>query len=644
MNNTSQEKTNLFIYGSLRDPYIFRSVSGFGFTLKPSHKDPRVLYGELALLTGYRRVSPDNVYFYAVEDPSSRIEGIVIYDVPASAMAEIDKYEGKLYERQSVSVNTAGGMVEATAYLVSSKKMVKKFGDRFHVNLIHELWLRKRIADFLSKHKRPGEKTIDADTERRAFRELLGTTERDLVISHLGTEAVSDYFLAQELDKPTSSIKHLLNDSQAKNYFENYIKLTIKQVILNQLEEKIQSRYRYELEHMMSSARYFYHCMSLLIALKMINSNISSVESILKSSTRSMPVNGDYDLIDYIKYAVRAADSLFDPRVARSGIEWIQNNQQPGLTPIGAELEFSNLGYRALYKDAYDYDFCGFKYFKDFKLDVLTWKLGGYIDDHTDSLWEPRRTGFLELAPGRLNVEGELSKPATSDPWMLNQIIHEIMQFYPIQPHSLHLTFQIRKRQLGKHKILPLGFVKCLLALGGGTKKTTDGTLWISRMSQGEIREDRGDEQFVFTRISKRKAQMPLGEVDMRRRRNRPTPTLQYKFIRLDPRANYEPLIMALKGLQIAYNPGEYLNSLQLKRSNRLKRHYEMLKEWADYTTAIDRKTRKRFLDTVREGLMNEAHYKPAHKPHYIEWAIGAIDVQLRLFNKQIEGRSIYFH
>ena len=48
------------------------------------------------------------------------------------------------------------------AYLASCKSMKKRFGDRFHVNLIHELWLRKRIEEFIRKLTRPGEQTADA--------------------------------------------------------------------------------------------------------------------------------------------------------------------------------------------------------------------------------------------------------------------------------------------------------------------------------------------------------------------------------------------------------------------------------------------------------------------------------------------------
>ena len=111
MANTKEKKLNLFIYGSLRDPNIFKSVCGFSFTKKTFKVDDRTLFAEPAFLPHHRPVSPDNVYFYAVPAPTSRIEGLVIHDVPLSAMDEIDKYEGKRYERETVRVNTASGPV-----------------------------------------------------------------------------------------------------------------------------------------------------------------------------------------------------------------------------------------------------------------------------------------------------------------------------------------------------------------------------------------------------------------------------------------------------------------------------------------------------------------------------------------------------
>jgi gamma-glutamylcyclotransferase (GGCT)/AIG2-like uncharacterized protein YtfP len=639
------EKVNLFIYGSLRDPSIFKSVCGHSFTLRPSHSDPNVLLGELALLQGHRRVSPDNVYFYAVTDDTAKIEGFVIYNVPAFAMAEIDKYEGKLYDRESVQVHTATGTVEAQAYLASHKSMKKRFGDRFHVNLIHELWLRKRIDKFFKTHTRPGEKSLDADVERRARRELLATTERDLVISHLGHEAVSDFYLEHELDRPCPSIKYLLNEPEAKLFMENYIALVVKQVLLNQFEQNIQSRHRFELERLLLSHRYFTRSISLLIALRMINVNKGAVDLILQRCLETMPYDdGQHDLLDYVKYAVSAADNAFDSRVAQSELEKVRANRQPGLMPLGAELELSNLGFKAI-QDAgenIDHVFDGFKYFHDFQLDVLSWKLGGYIDDHHDSTGF-RRRGFLELAPGRLNVAGELSKPATADPWLLNQLIRETAIFYPVRPHSLHLSFQIRKKQIGEHKILPLSFIKCLLVLGGGTQEKPTGRLWVSRMAHDEIEQRTYGDELVFSRVSKRKSQLGSDDVGEKTPAYTTTYVQQYKFIRLEKRANYEPLIMALKGLQLAYNPGDYLTAAQLNASRRLRTQYEQLREWSANPTEISRRTMGRFLQAIHKGLIEEANRRPVHKLHYIDWALGAIDIQLRLFNKQIKKPPFHY-
>ena len=298
--------TNLFIYGSLRDPQIFESVCGMSFTRKSGKADAHTLLAEPAFLAGHKKVSPDNVYFYAVESAGAKIEGFVIYDVPAGAMAEIDRYEGKRYEREAVRVHTAHGLVSAQAYLVSHEAMKKQFGDRFHVNLIHELWLRKRIDNFLKKRTRPGDMSIDAELERLAERELLATTERDLVITHYRTDAVSDYFLEHELNRPRPSIRQLYGDPQAAKYINNYLALVVKQVLLSQLDERIQANFRFELEHMRSSERYFKRSVSLLIALQIIYNYISAVVMIMKQCLKTMPFE-KYDLIDYVKYAVRAA-------------------------------------------------------------------------------------------------------------------------------------------------------------------------------------------------------------------------------------------------------------------------------------------------------------------------------------------------
>ncbi|MGD8786611.1 MAG: gamma-glutamylcyclotransferase [Phycisphaerales bacterium] len=664
----SEANVNLFIYGSLKDRRIFQSVSGLSFTRRASRVDKNTLLAEPALLPHYRRVSPDNVYFYAIEEFSSRIEGLVIHDVPVEAMAEIDRYEGKRYDREMVLVNTASGTIRAQAYLVTHKSMEKHFGDRFHVNLIHELWLRKRIEKFITKHIRPGERTADADSERRADRELLATTERDLVMSHYGTDAFSDYFLEHELNRPRPSIKHLYDDPQAKPFIKNYLTLVIRQVLLSQLDERIRSRYRFELEHMRPSERYFDRSVSLLAALQIVNTNYTAVDLIIKKCFQTMPYD-KHDLVDYVKYAVSAAKSVFHARIALTRLTQIRANLQPGLVPLGAEIELSNLGPAAVepqrsIQNKTDPVYDGFKYFYDFSLHVLSWKLGGYIDDHTGSTDQARRSGFLELAPGRLNIRGELSRPATADPWLLNQLIQEIVNFYDVHPHSLHLSFQLRKKQMNNQKMLPLGFVKCLLVLGGGPEQKDTGGLWVSRMGYDEITQNSANsfgvgsygsaseslvdaqsneakikpwsEELVFARTSKRRWYLGSDTIANRYPAQATTHVQQYKFIRLERRANYEPLILCLKGLQLAYNPADYLTAEQLKGSRKLQREYEQLKQWATKPTEIRPQTISKFLKTIQRGLMNEGHNRPAHQLHYIDWVLSAIDVQLRMFNKQL--------
>ncbi len=370
----------------------------------------------------------------------------------------------------------------------------------------------------------------------------------------------------------------------------------------------------------------------------MLNFNPQAVDLLLQHCFEALPPNGKYDLLEYVKFAVAAAEKMFDGRVAHSSIQSIRHNRQPGIIPMGAEMEFSNLGYRAVLKNNSDKDndYDGFRWFNHFALDVLTWKLGGYIDDHSGD-FSPGRCGFFELAPGRLSLQGQLSKPATCDPWILSQLIRETVDFYTIRPHSLHLSFQMRRNQIGHQTVLPLDIVKCLFVLGGGLQQTNTGRIFVTRMSQDEIRCDQYGEELVFARTMKRKPYLG-GDDDLAQEPTfQPTNHIQqYKFIRLDAKANYEPLMLALKGIQLAINPGDYLTPKQLAANSRLQDEYEELKEWAMNPKPIDPKILRKFLDTIHDGLMQEAHYKPYHKPHYIDWALGAVEIQIEMFNQQI--------
>jgi len=155
-------------------------------------------------------------------------------------------------------------------------------------------------------------------------------------------------------------------------------------------------------------------------------------------------------------------------------------------------------------------------------------------------------------------------------------------------------------------------------------------------MGYDEIQQYSQGEELVFARTSKRGWYLGDDEIADKPPVQATSYVQQYKFIRLDDRANYEPLILSLKGLQLAYNPGDYLSVDQLRGSRKLQQQYEELKRWAAEPTEISRQIISRFVKTIQHGLMNEAHYRPIHKLHYIDWALSAIDVQLRMFNKQL--------
>ena len=80
------------------------------------------------------------------------------------------------------------------------------------------------------------------------------------------------------------------------------------------------------------------------------------------------------------------------------------------------------------------------------------------------------------------------------------------------------------------------------------------------------------------------------------------------------------------------------LSAEQLRANRKLRQQYEQLKQWAAEPAEISHQTISEFIRTVQDGLMNERHHRPAHKLHYIDWAISAIDVQLRMFNQQLRS------
>ena len=94
----------LFIYGTLRDRRIFRSVTGHRFRLHDEPQRAGALPAERAVLDGWDTLSPDSLYLYAVPRANSRIHGVLIRGIPDSVWPRLDNFEGPRYQRRIVEV------------------------------------------------------------------------------------------------------------------------------------------------------------------------------------------------------------------------------------------------------------------------------------------------------------------------------------------------------------------------------------------------------------------------------------------------------------------------------------------------------------------------------------------------------------
>lgn len=634
---------NLFVYGTFMDRRLFRWVTGHDYTLAEKvDTKPQVLQAREAILASHQKISPDGMYFYAIPRKRHRIRGYVIYGLPVQLLELLDHYEGNRYHRSKVTVHQDNHRIRAHIYLAKEKELRQDFGDRFRVNLKHEHIIIKRVEELLAERAaESGDSKLLPRYRIIAEEELRGLTIRDLVRARLESSTVADYFLKRELSQPLASIKKLPKEAQP--LIRNYLDLLVRQVLFNQTEQRFREQFRFDLDHLGQSPRYYEHTISSTAALRMLNDRNRPMGKLVRELVNDFD-SQRHDLLDIVAWTIHAAESLYDNRLAGGAFHWLRENLQGGLLPLGAELEFSNVGHAVVA----DYDtgegtkdevFGGFRYFRDFALEGLTWKLGGHLDDHQAHEANQCLRGFLEFSPGAFSVESKLSMPATNNPWLLGQLIHQMVHFYPVKPHSLHLSIQLLRQRSEPRGVLPLDFAKCLLALGGDPRAGADSQVVISRVVGNEIGSAEDKEGLILARISRRRATVEnQQEEPTLLRPSRPAAVQQFKFMRLSKEINYETLILALKGLQLGLNLGDYLTPEQLKMHPQLAGELDELFAWSHRPTPIEPKVVGRFCGVVFDGLSKERHGKLAHKNTYVQWALDRIASQIGEFNKKLEG------
>ncbi|MHC4293999.1 MAG: gamma-glutamylcyclotransferase family protein, partial [Planctomycetota bacterium] len=537
---------NLFVYGTLMNPAVFRAVLGRRLVWQEVEADNvESFHPRNAVLDDYTKVSPDNTYLYAVPDPHGRIRGYLVGPLPGECMSALNKFEGKNYSRQRLRVHTKDGMEHAVVFIGHIEEMNYSFGYQFRDPLKQEILLQEKIDAALLEAEREQLHT-EAELSRRAVGELHGRTIRDIVRRHFEAGGISDYAIRHSIkDKPLPDFTRIANEPTARALAQNYLSMVIRQVVFNEIEERIRKDFRYELDHMPLRQEYYERSVSSLAALRICNTHQRLLQILEGDCLTDLSFKSDH-LIDFVRWSVAAADSIYEAANGKQEIEYVRNHMGRGYIPMGAELEFSNIGH-AVIRDPQaqsisDGQYDGFIYFTDFALDVLTWKLGGHVDDHREKVSPEPRRGFFEIALGSLSIEANLSKPITDDPWLLNQFIHEARQFYNIRPHSVHFSLQLRRQHRPQgDRMLPLTAMKCLFAIAGDPVRDETGLLKINRLVSDEIINADPAPNMMFSDISRRHS-AELDEAEWVRPGHAAGRYVQqFKFARLSPHINYEP-------------------------------------------------------------------------------------------------------
>jgi gamma-glutamylcyclotransferase (GGCT)/AIG2-like uncharacterized protein YtfP len=97
----------LFVYGTLMSPRQLSAVTGRAFPTRP------------AMLPDFVRIIPPGGYPYVVPQAGSAVEGLLLEELDATALAALDAYEdeGRLYTRRSVRVEVDGATVACEVYV-----------------------------------------------------------------------------------------------------------------------------------------------------------------------------------------------------------------------------------------------------------------------------------------------------------------------------------------------------------------------------------------------------------------------------------------------------------------------------------------------------------------------------------------------
>jgi len=270
-----------------------------------------------------------------------------------------------------------------------------------------------------------------------------------------------------------------------------YLELIFRHYLLGFVVQLIRKRHG---DHLVIEQGCYPDAPYVLAALEWFLANRSVVDATIAEQIEAVEREGCRRLYLYCLRSFIVAQKLCDDDSLSLAVARSCQCRVGGQVPLGAELEFSNLGHQASFEHSFlrhqrDQPYCNFIYFHHFFLEDISWRLGGYLDHHVRLrryLPVPWIGGFFEYNLVRIDYPRRFSLPLTRDPGFLARYIHCVMAFSSqIAPHSLHLNVECVG--LGRKEVPVFSDYLCLLLLGGDLVCDEKGGLIERRFARNEL-------------------------------------------------------------------------------------------------------------------------------------------------------------